>query len=208
MTGRLRFASVKGALVAEKLADDSQVGLAVPFTLNSREASSGVADSKENAAEDGAAPDVIIATTHLKAGGRQWPIRLNQTKDFLSRIVARFGSATPLIFTGDLNDTPDTELIKSFCAGSLCAGLGKFGEPHCLFPDVAFAKEQWTLYMPWGCDQLDYLLYSSAAPINGHSKLVPLQVLKVPSRPALYLPQPSFPSDHVPIMATFGVDHK
>jgi endonuclease/exonuclease/phosphatase family metal-dependent hydrolase len=167
---------------------------------------------------------VVVATTHLKAGPEFERDRQAQMEALLSGVRDAFlptrGRAAaadiPVVVLGDLNTEPRWELIPGLEAASPVGPLRDAyanntttNGPPPGYTDTPFTSYSWFLQ-----GVADYVLHTDG--------LVPVRVLKVPGTRdvrALYasdypqrsggprfemLPTKSFPSDHVPLMVEFA----
>ncbi len=133
--------------------------------------------------------------------------------------------APSLVLCGDFNSQPHWGLVPNLRKPSPL--VGELGEVYLDAPrDKAFEGKQYTCFMPFTQDQLDYIFYS-----KGKGELQPVALWQVPSdmevvrlyqadkakygranaqqgevvREFEMLPTPSFPSDHLPLFARFAV---
>eukprot|EP00759_Apiculatamorpha_spiralis_P019480 PhF_6_TR25468/c0_g1_i4/m.35341/K18764/CCRN4L; nocturnin len=159
---------------------------------------------------------VIVATTHLKAAKLSEDCRVEQMKNFLVDIAHRHGTSKPLLLSGDFNSEPRWKLVRKLKGGDLGSPFGSLGEVYTDHASKAFEDKQYTCYMPFTQDQLDYIFHSEdLCPVRLMVVPSDLEVVRVHKRDTVgidlgsqryeMLPTPSFPSDHIPIACDFAL---
>jgi endonuclease/exonuclease/phosphatase family metal-dependent hydrolase len=167
--------------------------------------------------ENGTHREVVVATTHLKSPKLEDDVRLEQLRVLLGALRECYGAAlldrhVPLVLCGDFNTQPRWGLVSSLKRGAVCSSMpGPLSEVYTDFAEVAFQDKQYTCFMPHTQDQIDYIFHSpSLRPVSCWQVPSDRDVVRLHKRDCgglklslEMLPTPAFPSDHIPLRATF-----
>ncbi|KAG7381714.1 hypothetical protein PHYPSEUDO_005713 [Phytophthora pseudosyringae] len=154
--------------------------------------------------------ELVVATTHLFWDPMQEDVKLLQVRRML-RTIEEFTStldpSTPTIFSGDFNSLPDSKVYSFITSknhfSSAYAQYNSDGEPK--FTNVnGDAETDDGKMVPRFVGTLDYIFYRS--PRMRPAALMELMSFEDASK-EVALPSTISPSDHLPLLCEFHINH-
>ena len=160
---------------------------------------------------------IVVVTTHLAASKLEEDLRVVELSFALQEVERWHGASSPCAFllTGDFNASPNWAVPKALRQGALNVARltgsdASLGDLLFSYSDKLFPDRPLTIYMPHTHDALDYMYYSAGVQPTAVSVFpTELDIVRQSSADAPQgvkyhqLPTPSFPSDHLPLIAQF-----
>jgi len=157
---------------------------------------------------------IVVASAQLPTHPLKDQLRLQQLSQLIAACRATYPDTIPnIVIAGTLGFTPKSGLLAKLKKGDGLPELGPLKEVYSDYPSKAFEGNEWTCFSPFCQRQIDYL-------VHNHT-ITPTRVLRIPddsnvakqhtedckplqlSFAAEMIPCPTFPSTHIPLVATF-----